>query len=101
MRTIVLDGARMNDRQQTHDYLMERLALPDYYGRNFDALADCLSEIAQPTRLVIYQVGKIPEQLGLYGLNLLRVLRDSVRYNPALLIELNQGERWPEPSSLN
>ena len=27
-----------------HDYLKEALGLPDYYGRNMSALADCLAE---------------------------------------------------------
>jgi RNAse (barnase) inhibitor barstar len=28
-----------------HDYLMEALNLPDYYGKNLDALYDCLTEM--------------------------------------------------------
>ncbi|MDD2579243.1 MAG: barnase inhibitor [Clostridia bacterium] len=96
MRTIVLDGEQMTDRGQTHDYLAERLALPDFYGRNLDALHDCLSEIAQPTRLVLYRIAAIVERLGPYGLTLLRVLRESARQNPLLVIVLNHGETWPE-----
>ena len=32
-------------RETAHTYLKEILHLPDYYGRNLDALYDCLCEI--------------------------------------------------------
>lgn len=38
-----LDGNLINEKG--HDYLMEALDLPDYYGKNLDALYDCLCEI--------------------------------------------------------
>lgn len=38
-----LDGNLIRDRG--HDYLAEALNFPDYYGKNLDALYDCLTEI--------------------------------------------------------
>lgn len=38
-----LDGKLI--KEQGHDYLMEALDLPDYYGKNLDALYDCLTEM--------------------------------------------------------
>lgn len=38
-----LDGKLI--KEEGHDYLMEALSLPDYYGKNLDALYDCLCEI--------------------------------------------------------
>lgn len=32
-------------KKDGHDYLMEALNFPDYYGKNLDALYDCLCEI--------------------------------------------------------
>lgn len=32
-------------KKDGHDYLMEALNFPDYYGNNLDALYDCLCEI--------------------------------------------------------
>lgn len=42
---IILDAAMLRERLPAHDYLKEALALPDYYGRNLDALYDCLTEL--------------------------------------------------------
>ena len=39
---VVIDIDELNDRK--HDYLIEVFDLPDYYGRNLDALYDCMSE---------------------------------------------------------
>ena len=38
-----LDGKLI--KKDGHEYLMEALNLPDYYGKNLDALYDCLTEI--------------------------------------------------------
>lgn len=45
-----LDGKMINERG--HDYLMEVLDLPDYYGKNLDALYDCLCEINCDVELI-------------------------------------------------
>ena len=45
-----LDGKLIKSRG--HDYLMEELNLPDYYGRNLDALYDCLCEIECEIELI-------------------------------------------------
>ena len=42
---IILDAAMLRERLPAHDYLKEALALPDYYGKNLDALYDCLTEL--------------------------------------------------------
>ena len=44
METIVIDGEKMLNRRAAHDHLAEQLSLPDYYGRNLDALFDCLTD---------------------------------------------------------
>ena len=38
-----LDGKLI--KKNGHDYLMEALDFPDYYGKNLDALYDCLCEM--------------------------------------------------------
>ena len=53
MRTITLDLERMTSVPALHKYLRSALALPVYYGANLDALYDCLTEIAEPTQIVV------------------------------------------------
>ena len=40
MTTVVVDGGLMTSREAAHDLLAARLGLPEYYGRNLDALYD-------------------------------------------------------------
>jgi RNAse (barnase) inhibitor barstar len=47
---MILDGKLI--KKDGHDYLMQALDLPDYYGRNLDALYDCLTEMECEIELV-------------------------------------------------
>lgn len=43
----ILDAQKMLTREDAHEYLQEILGLPEYYGRNLDALYDCLSDMEE------------------------------------------------------
>ena len=49
----VLDGSSVGSREALHRTLAAGLRLPDWYGGNLDALHDCLTDITEPTELVI------------------------------------------------
>ena len=53
MEIIILDGKCMRDFESAHDYLSRVLRLPEYYGRNLDALYDCLSEFFTDDSIII------------------------------------------------
>ena len=53
MKKIVLELEKMRSLPMLHKYLHTALALPEYYGANLDALHDCLTEIVEPTELVV------------------------------------------------
>lgn len=84
MTTVVVDGGLMSSREAAHDLLAARLGLPEYYGRNLDALYDALTERAEPTRLVLLHREELAERLGEYAGALLETLEDADRANPAL-----------------
>lgn len=45
---IVLDGRSLTTVDDFHDLFQTRLHFPGYYGRNLDALYDCLHDYASP-----------------------------------------------------
>ena len=54
-----LDGKLI--KKDGHDYLMEALNFPDYYGKNLDALYDCLCEI--DTEIEIINCEKVEKDI--------------------------------------
>lgn len=83
METIFLDGRRLARREEAHNYLSTILSLPDYYGRNLDALWDLMTEWSRPTRLVVCHL----EAMGVCGEAILGTLEDAAAENPLLQVE--------------
>ncbi len=42
----VLDGKNMKTYPSLYDEISEKLNFPDYFGRNLDALNDCMSDLS-------------------------------------------------------
>ena len=74
--TVTLDGRFMTTRDNAHEHLAQQLKLPDWYGRNFDALYDLLTAGIGAETIVLTHAGEL-EELGAYGRRLLQVLRDA------------------------
>lgn len=85
---IELDCREMTDKPALHAYLKEKLALPEYYGKNLDALYDVLTERSQQTELVLKNWRELSAQLGSYGVSLLETLRQASEENPNLEVTL-------------
>ena len=49
MKNVSLDAKKMVEKEKMHDYLAKKFDLSEHYGRNLDALFDCLCEINEPT----------------------------------------------------
>ncbi|MEU8620303.1 barstar family protein [Streptomyces sp. NPDC048623] len=50
---VVLDLYGVTDKAAFMDRCAAALALPDWFGRNWDALADCLTDLPEPVALVV------------------------------------------------
>ncbi|MBQ1945614.1 MAG: barstar family protein [Clostridia bacterium] len=84
MKRIVLDLRTFDDREQAHTYLQEKLNLPAYYGRNLDALHDCLLDIREDMGFLLH----VPEKMERFAGGLRSVFEDVCIENPHLhLIE--------------
>ena len=86
MTITILDGAKMTGREEAHGYLREKLHFPDYYGKNLDALYDCLTEIGTETVLVWYRPEEMLSALGDYGKKLMDTVEDAAADNKDLTV---------------
>lgn len=50
-------------KKEGHDYLKEVLNFPDYYGKNLDALYDCLCEIGIETEIILINSDEVSKDL--------------------------------------
>ena len=91
IQQICLDGSCMTDKAALHSYLRERMELPDYYGDNFDALYDVLTDICAPMKIVLKNTGYLAEQGG-FGRRVLRVFREAAEDNCHLELIEAAGE---------
>ena len=82
----VLDGGSVGNCETLHRVLAAGLQFSDWYGGNLDALHDCLTEINQPTELVIRSSDTLETALGSYAAAFRRVLADSAAQNDALTV---------------
>ena len=87
MTQIILDGAKIRDREGLHDLLSQRLHLPEWYGRTLDALYDCLTDLTEVT-VFLRNAGDTTGDLGDYGDKVLRVFRDAAEENPGFGFEI-------------
>ena len=60
MKNILLDFSLVFNKASVHSYISSKLSFPAYYGRNLDALYDCLWEIGECT-LVLRNTKKLNE----------------------------------------
>lgn len=84
--TIELDGRLMTNRETAHDYLKSQLALPEYYGRNLDALYDVLTECGEEMQIVVCFTDEMQAHLGGYAVALLETLYQAAEANPKLKV---------------
>ena len=71
----ILDGKKMVSREEAHAYLKETFGFPDYYGKNLDALHDCLTE-QKDVEIEVQHEEEMRAALGKYGEKLMQVLDD-------------------------
>lgn len=76
MKHCVLDGSIIETKEQLHDILQQELDLPEWYGRNLDALYDCLTDGTEEMQIEIRNKEALEKHLGRYAKALERVLRD-------------------------
>lgn len=79
--TLTLDGLQMSGRAAAHDHLKAQLQLPDYYGRNLDALYDLLTGFPADTEICLINQAAMLDALGSYGEILVETLQQAADEN--------------------
>ena len=83
MEKIILDGKILLEKDTAHTYLKQKLNLPEYYGRNLDALYDCLTECFE-IEIEIY----LPEEKSMFFENVICVFEDAAEENEKLNLNI-------------
>ena len=88
---VILNCENLLRREQAHEYLAQMLQFPTYYGKNLDALYDCLTDLHD---CEITLKGAAFLTPGSYGERIVKTLQDAAQANPTLVLngqEQNDG----------
>ena len=87
----VLDVSACETAEDLHCELAEGLRFPAWYGGNLDALHDCLTDLNEPTELVVRGTSALDELLGRRASAFRRVLDDSAEENQNLTVRFEDA----------
>lgn len=85
MELCEIDLQSMDSDEKIHDFFEEVFALPEYYGRNMDALFDVLTSLCEDVLFVCVMGDELPGCAN----RMLMVLEDAAELNPHIRIELS------------
>ncbi|MBQ3357121.1 MAG: barstar family protein [Oscillospiraceae bacterium] len=86
MISLRLDASNASTRSALHDLFQQALSLPEWYGRNLDALHDCLTSLNEDVCITVAKdelIGTLGER---YVFQLLRLLRDCAAENSHITV---------------
>ena len=89
MRHYTLNLSDISDRDALHARLSGALMLPDYYGRNLDALKDCLTDIQTDFEIVINGYDIMHKAMEMYAEAFRNVLYEISKENKHIKITYN------------
>ena len=74
MKHYTVDLGNIYTKEALHYHLAKDLGLPSYYGKNLDALMDCLTDMREDTEIEILNLSELVGNLGEYARKTLTVL---------------------------
>ncbi len=84
MAEVVLDGLEIRSMEEVHDLFAP--LLPRWYGRNLDALFDCLTDLREPVTIRLLHQEALEKGLGRRGRALALLLRRAAAENPRVAL---------------
>jgi len=96
MRLVELDGNRISHMYEIHDAFAAALHFPEYYGRNLDALYDCLTDLHEETVVGISAPSALKEKLVSHYGRLMNLLSQVEEDNPFIRVVVFPDEAVPD-----
>ncbi|ALF47054.1 barstar family protein [Campylobacter concisus] len=90
MKSVILDAKKMLEKEKMHEYIAKKFELPEYYGRNLDALFDSLCEISEPTFIKLKNENSLDDSTKE---SLALLFRDVCNENKMVKFELVKDEK--------
>ena len=84
MKEIILKASEMKNKDDALKHIAEKLNFPDYFGMNFDALNDCLTDISEETLISIDNEALFNGNLGVYAGIIKKVFEFAAKQNKNL-----------------
>lgn len=92
MKKCVINGSTSLSRAELHENIAKSLDFPEWYGKNLDALYDCLDDISEETVIEITDFEALRENYGKYALRLVKVILDVCEENENIRIKFKDGQ---------
>jgi RNAse (barnase) inhibitor barstar len=84
MKEITIDCTNITDVKAMHKALAEALSFPQWYGNNYAALHDCLTDIGEDTTLTLLHFDRTDH----FNKTFRVVFNDSEAENPNLFVTI-------------
>jgi len=83
--TVTIDCSTILENADFHRVFSAQLHLPGFYGKNLDALHDCLTSLPQKTTINLLHTQSLIDNLGPYGRAAIAAIAHAERENPERL----------------
>ena len=90
MKQLRIDGRNVDSVADIHTLFSHALGFPKAYGRNMDALYDCLTDVSEDVTVRIDHRPELFEAIGRYERILIRVLRDAAKVNDRIHLDIEE-----------
>ena len=90
MAKAVVDGSKIASKSELHCCLSSALSFPEWYGKNLDALFDCLTDISEKTEIEIINSEEMKKNLGEYFSSFVETVKDACEENENITFCIKQ-----------